>query len=253
MCLYVSSSLLSSSALKVLLFVPIVILSMLGNSIMIFVLIRYKSLRSYINILLGNMALSDLLASIFVTWAGLAIDLYQNYPLGSYYCKVESFLKFLFLFSSTNSLLLLSADRLSRVILPFRSPVSVKQSVVACIIIWIVSAAIASPLISWRKYDERIWADFVEKWCFENKQKTESYWIILIVFLIYIPALIMLFNYILILCQMGKYQSRLSDSTNPVVFNHRKKIILMLFIYLLVSIICWTPLQFLVFYRRTVS
>lgn len=243
----------TKSALKVAIFVPILLLSVIGNSLMIFLIIKHKSLRNYVNVLLANMALCDLLASFFVAWAGLAVNLYTFYPLGHHYCKSESFLKFLFLFASTFSLLLLSADRLTRVLLPFRQNVSVKQAIVSCLIIWLISTGIASPLISWRTYEERKWADVVEKWCYESKAQTEYYWIALIVILIYVPAVIMLINYSIILCQMRKFQSRLSESGNPVTLVHRKKIIFMIFVYLLVAIICWTPLQVLVFYRRGVS
>lgn len=217
---------------------------------MIFLILKHKSLRSYINILLGNMALCDLLASIFVGWAGLAVNLYQSYPLGPYYCKFESFFKFVFLFSSTFSLLILSADRLFRVLLPFRRNIYIEEALVTCYLIWLVSMALSSPLIMKRVYHEREWNDFTEKWCAEEKEGFEYYWIVIIVILVYVPAVIMLINYSIILCKMRKFHASLSECGNA---DHRKRIIFMIFLYLLVATICWTPLQVLVFVRHGVS
>ena len=243
----------SVAAWKVLLFLPLVILSICGNYLIIHVLYKFKQTRSCANIFIGNMAIADLLSTIFLTGPGVASNIYYNYPLGAFYCRFESFFKFSCLIASQLSLITLSAHRLTKVILPFRKHVRIRHAVAICAVIWLAAILVASPMVSLRSLEQKQWKDFEEIWCQEKIKSGQMYWLALLAILIYLPLVLMLAFYTGILCQMKKYEERLNESGNPVRSLRRKRIIQMIWVYLVVAIVCWTPLQVLVFYRQFVT
>ncbi|XP_053205101.1 G-protein coupled receptor 54-like [Panonychus citri] len=68
-------------------------------------------------------------------------------------------------------------------------------------------------------------------------------------FMVYIPLFIMTFSYCLVIAKMKNFENKISTDENSIKIKHRRKVILMLFIYLITSAICWSPLQVIVFYR----
>lgn len=69
-------------ALKIGFFIPIVIVSFLGNSLVIYLMATNRFLRTSINIFIWNLATADLLTILLFPWIILIIDLYQMYILG---------------------------------------------------------------------------------------------------------------------------------------------------------------------------
>jgi preprotein translocase subunit SecE len=199
------------------------------------------------------MAIADLLSTLFLALPGLMINIYSNYPLGEFYCQFESVFKFSSLIASQLSLITLSADRLKKVIWPFRKSLQNRTAVIICAVIWVAAILVASPMVTLRSLKRKEWKDHEEIWCWEKKGESQVYWFILLAILIYFPLLLMLAFYSAILCQMKKYEERLNESGNPVRSLRRKRIIQMIWVYLVVAFVCWTPLQVLVFYRRFVS
>ena len=203
------------------------------------------------NIFIGNMAVADLISTIFLSWSGMlsGSGLFQFYVLGSTYCKLESFAKFTCLLTSAYSLLLLSAHRLVKTVFPFKEQLTPMIAVTICIIIWLISLALSTPLAIWRVYKTRQWADLKEIWCAEIFN-TADYWLGMLIVLIYIPMILMILSYGIILRKIRKYEERMNESGNPARGVYRKKIFIMLFVYLITALICWIPIQFTVLYRR---
>lgn len=223
-------------------------MSLSGNYLILHVLYKFKQTRKCANIFIGNMAIADLLSTIFLTLPGIATSVHYNYPLGDY-CKYESVLKNWCLVASQLSLITLSADRLKKVLLPFRKSMRLRRALVLCASIWIIAIGVAAPNAAFRTLHHRHWKDFDEIWCGEEKKGVQTYWLTILAILIYVPLLLMLVFYTAILCQMKKYEQRLNDSGNPVRSLHRKRIIQMIWVYLVVAFVSWTPLQILVLYR----
>jgi len=75
---------------KIILFIPIIALSIFGNYFIIIVILKFRNSRSRTNIFLCNLAIADLLSTITFAWTGLVKNFYQNYILGPFFCKTES-------------------------------------------------------------------------------------------------------------------------------------------------------------------
>lgn len=226
-------------------------MSIIGNLLVISVLLRFKQTRSSVNLFIGNMAAADLLSTIFLSWTGLTESLVQNYPNGQFYCQFGDYFKYTCLLASTFSLLVLSADRLKKIISPFRRTLTTKGAVFWCICIWIVAFGISVPHAVWRQVKKRKWLDYEEVWCAENinNEKGVAYWIALLALTCYIPVILMLVFYSAVLCKMKKFRQKLNESRKPVKGVYRRRIIQMIFVYLLVSLVCWAPMTLTVFHR----
>ena len=189
----------------------------MGNSLVVFVLIKFRQTRSSVNLFIGNMAVADLLSTIFLSWTGMTEAIFQNYPNGPFYCKYGDFFKNACLLASTFSLVVLSFDRLKKVIWPFRKTMTTRQTFVWCTVIWLIALGASAPHVAWRSLMTRKWLDYQEVWCSESNISSKescSYWIALLALLCYIPIILLLAFYSILLCKMKKLRQKLSESVS---------------------------------------
>ena len=130
---------------KTLAFCLLFIVSLAANTCIGIIVYRKKTLRTPINILIVNMALSDLLFPIFLFPQILVRLNTAGYwlvggPLGQAVCKLSSFATNVSTLVSIQSLLLIAVDRFGAVVFPLRSPlISSKQCRYFILVIWIVA------------------------------------------------------------------------------------------------------------------
>lgn len=70
-------------------FLPVVFWGIVCNLALIYVIAQNRHLRSPTNLLVGNMAVADLLSLLIHPWVFLVYDFFQNYQLGAFGCRVE--------------------------------------------------------------------------------------------------------------------------------------------------------------------
>ncbi|KAL8207570.1 UNVERIFIED_CONTAM: hypothetical protein K2H54_059055 [Gekko kuhli] len=76
---------------RILLYSLIFLLSVLGNTLVIIVLIRNKRMRTVTNIFLLSLAISDLMLCFFCMPFTLIPNLLQDFIFGSAVCKITSY------------------------------------------------------------------------------------------------------------------------------------------------------------------
>jgi len=104
----------------------IFLVSLAGNTIIGIIVYKTKTMRKPINVLIVNMAISDLLFPIFLIPRDIQL-LYVNSwliggLLGKVLCKLVNFLVHVSFAVSIQSLVLIAVDRFEAVIYPLRSP-----------------------------------------------------------------------------------------------------------------------------------
>ena len=78
--------------LKSYLFAMIIFFSLVGNSLIIIVVLRHKKMRTTTNFYIVNLAVADILVTLFCTWVHLVNNLNDdNWVLGSFFCKFNTF------------------------------------------------------------------------------------------------------------------------------------------------------------------
>ena len=149
------SSLINPEALKVretVAYSLIIVVSLVGNSLIVLIVYKTPTLRKPINMLIANMPMSDLLYPIFMFPVRLAKLHVGSWliggTLGQALCKIHPFLADISSLVSIQSLVLITVDRYAAVVVPLRSPL-ISCKVCCCLIVgtWILAAAIHSPLL----------------------------------------------------------------------------------------------------------
>ena len=141
----------------------ILVVSLVGNSLIVLIVYKTPTLRKPINMLIANMAMSDLLYPIFLFPVRLAEWHAGSWliggTLGQALCKIYVFFADFSSLVSIQSLVLITVDRFVAVVVPLRSPlVSRKLCLFFIVATWIVAMAVHSPyLVAYKlvKYPER--------------------------------------------------------------------------------------------------
>ncbi|RWS07401.1 substance-K receptor-like protein, partial [Dinothrombium tinctorium] len=123
-----------------------------------------------------------------------------------------------------------------------------RQIYVAMCLVWVICVSMAIPVFYHKRLRTRKWCDFVEVWCAEDLFM-KTYWLIFLAFLVYTPLLIITFAYALTISKIKSFERKLGETLSPSLLANRRRIVKMLFIYLLNAMICWLPFQLIVLYR----
>ncbi|ESO98045.1 hypothetical protein LOTGIDRAFT_88987, partial [Lottia gigantea] len=69
----------------------VIILSLIGNTLVILVIFRHRWMRTTTNYYLVNLAVADLMVTVSCTWVHLVDDVTEGWVLGSFFCTFNSF------------------------------------------------------------------------------------------------------------------------------------------------------------------
>ena len=67
--------------------------SVSGNGFVMYLMIVDRLLLTSINLFIGNLVTCDFITNFLVPWLILCDDLFQNFVLGPFLCKVEAFFR----------------------------------------------------------------------------------------------------------------------------------------------------------------
>ena len=142
----------------------ILVVSLVGNSLIVLIVSKTPTLRKPTNMLIANMAMSDLLYPMFSFPVFLAQVHAGSWPiggtLGQAWCKIYHFLTDVSTLISIQSLVLITVDRFVAVVVPLRSPLITRKLCPFFIVAtWIVAVAVLSPyLVAFKlvEYQERL-------------------------------------------------------------------------------------------------
>ena len=248
------SSLVNPETLKVgetVAYSLILVVSLVGNSLIVLIVYKTPTLRKPINMLIANMAMSDLLYPIFlfpVRLAELHVGLWLiRGTLGQAWCKIHAFLADISSLVSIQSLVLITVDRYAAVVVPLRSPL-ISRKVCRCLIVgtWILAAAFFSPyLFTFNLFEYR-----EEKLCmnqleviFGEKSSVGIYLLSLAILFFYIPFVVLVILYSIILIKLKKqvHPGEQSASNKEQRARRNKNVLKMAIAIVLVFVISWVP------------
>ena len=76
---------------KILFYCIIMVLSLVGNVMIVYIVWKNKRMRTTTNYYIVNLAIADLLVTLTCTWVHLVDDLTENWILGAFFCKFNTF------------------------------------------------------------------------------------------------------------------------------------------------------------------
>ncbi|XP_060656490.1 galanin receptor type 1 [Drosophila nasuta] len=236
-------------AWKICAFVPLIVFGLYGNFILIYLIATTRSLRSPTNLIIANMATADFFTLLICPIMFMINDFYQNYQLGSIGCKMEGFLVVVFLITAVLNLSAVSYDRLTAIVLPRESRLTLRGARIVIISTWLAGILLSLPLAIYRIYKVRVWRNFTECYCKENTKILPKYWYVLITVLVWLPLGIMLICYTAIFIKLDRYEKRVLSREHPLTVSYKRSVAKTLFIVVIVFVVLRLPFTILVVLR----
>ncbi|XP_054841168.1 kappa-type opioid receptor isoform X2 [Eublepharis macularius] len=222
------------------------VVGLVGNSLVMFVIIRYTKMKTATNIYIFNLALADALVTTTMPFQSTEY-LMNSWPFGDVLCKIVISIDYYNMFTSIFTLTMMSVDRYIAVCHPvkaldFRTPLKAK---VINICIWLLSSSvgISAIVLGGTKVregstecslqfpdDDYVWWDIFMKIC-------------VFVFAFIIPVLIIVVCYTLMILRLKSV--RLLSGSREKDRNLRR-ITRLVLVVVAVFIICWTPIHIFV-------
>ena len=242
----------------------IFLVSLTGNTVIGIIVYKTKTMRNPINFLIVNMAMSDLLLSIFLI--PRLIQIYIDSwliggPLGQALCKLAAFLPDFSVLVSIQSLVLIAVDRYGAVVFPLRSPlVSSKLCPFFILASWIVTMAVLSPyLFAMKLYEYPGGLGCRMHWdeVFGEASSFKYYMTAILVVCIFVPFVLIAILYIIIFLKLKSQKIPGEPSANAE--NQRRQrernVLKMATAIVLGFAICWLTLiiwHFLFFFASDI-
>ena len=249
-----SSSCFSETAYKIGLTIAlslIIAVSLTENSFIVFIVYKTPTLKKPINYFIANMAMSDLLYSIF--WPPTLLSLIHRTNLwliggqfGPALCKFVHFADVSSIVSIQN-LVLITVDRFVAVVFPLRSPL-IRSKLCPFFIFgtWVVAAAFISPYLyiyQLVEYSGKRWCAVTRKKVLGQSSSLSDYHLAGSILFMYIPVMLLVLLYSIIIIKLNRQLQPGEQSANTrQQRNRRNTNVLQLSIAIvLVFVFCWLP------------
>ncbi|XP_061587153.1 chemokine XC receptor 1 [Cololabis saira] len=222
------------STVEAAFFVLIFIISVIGNSLLICVLVLYEKLKNVTNLFVFNLACSDLIFT--ATLPFWAVYYLQHWIFGDFMCKFMAAAYFVGLYSSVILLTAMTVDRFVTVVLhnwPINNLKRQRCATGACVGAWIISvAASLSDAMKMQVYEEDMYY-----YC-EPPGIVELGDYFLLPLLFFLPFAIVIFSYCAIIRTVLRASNR-----------KRHRAVAMVLFIVAAFFICWGPYNTLLFIK----
>ncbi|XP_075947614.1 neuropeptide Y receptor type 2 [Anarhichas minor] len=148
-----STKLVAVQVILILAYSTIILFGVIGNSLVIYVVFRFKTLRNVTNFFIVNLAVSDLLVNTLCLPFTLVYTLEVEWNLGQVLCFMLPFAQGIAVHVSTITMNIIALDRHRTIVYLMETKISKDMCAVVIVITWAVSALLASPLAIFREYE----------------------------------------------------------------------------------------------------
>ncbi|XP_070779905.1 neuropeptide Y receptor type 2 [Enoplosus armatus] len=147
-----STKLVGVQVVLILAYSTIILFGVTGNSLVIYVVYKFKNLRTVTNFFIVNLAVADLLVNTLCLPFTLVYTLYGEWKFGQVLCFMLPCAQGLAVHVSTITLNVIALDRHRSIVYHMETKMSKDMCAVVIVITWAVSALLASPLAIFREY-----------------------------------------------------------------------------------------------------
>ena len=231
----------------------ILAVSLMANSFIVLIVYKTPTLRKPINYFIANMAMSDLLYSIFEIPFALSWLHTTSWLIGGKFglalCKLVPFFSNVSIIVSIQNLILIAVNRFGAVVFPLRSPL-IKSELCPFFIsaTWIVAAAIFSPyLFAYQLVEHSGKMGCVMRWkeAFGESSSFAHYEVADPILVTYIPLVLLVFLYsiILIKVKIQAHPGEQSANTQQQRNRRNRNVFRMSTAIVLAFLFCWLPFK----------
>lgn len=236
------------------LYVVIFLIGVFGNSMVLYVVLKYRTLQTITNKFIACLSLSDLLLCLFAIPFTPMNALHTTWVFGSIMCKLVPMVLALSVFVSTLTSVVIAIDRYIVIVHPHFPRMTHKTQLIMIIGIWIISISSSVPIAVFTAHIDG--QDGI-KMCREdwpNALSSKIYtWFILSIQLI-IPAITITLCYVAVSYRLYKRSEvRLGSRVEAKLrmeAKRNRRINRMLIAMVVIFIICWLPLDLFHFFSK---
>ena len=230
----------------------ILVLSLVGNSSIGIIVYRTQTMRKPINYFVTNMAMSDLLYSIFLFPSNTALLYTERSWLvgggfGQALCNFSPFLSDTSTIASIQSLVLIAVDRFGAVFFPLRSPLITPRLCPFFILAtWVIAMAYHSPYLFVHKlveYQGKLTCKMLWKETFGDSSSLANYFLARFIVFFYLPIVLLAMLYSKIFVKLRSQAHPGEQSTNAEEQRTRRNnsVLKMAIAIVLGFVICGVP------------
>ena len=248
----------TSKEVKVLCYSVLLLLSILGNSLLIAIIRKSKRMQTVTNYLIANMAVSDLLITVLAVPRKITEILFGprrwliDGILGSALCKSVHFFQDITIGVSILSLVAIAIDRYRGIVFPLRQqlirPAELCKTIIP--LIWFLSMSLHSVYF----YIFQIVTDDTKTYCqpswapkFDEKKSQEAYFVMQFVCLIAIPTCAVSFLYCIIILNLKKSPTNVRCKGPSCMASRRSKenakVVKIIIVILITFMVCVFPIN----------
>ena len=247
-CPLVHDQTLSARALRISAYLLLIVISTIGNSLVIYVIKRNSSMRKVTYFFISNLSASDLLVTVLCMPYMISYELVEKkWIFGPVICKLVPFLQTVSVSSSMLTLSAVAFERFEVIVFPHRKLVKNLTAKIAIALIWMASVFIAAPLL----YALRVVtvghnvSICIEFWSapFDPQTAPKHYTLVLFIAFYVAPLLTMASLYSCIcykLCRQTKAIER-ENRMRTKKSRLKLKAVKILFTVTVGFLLCWTP------------
>lgn len=242
-----------SKGFKIFGYVLIVVLSLFGNVVVVWVVSKSPRMRTVTNYFIVNVSLADLLTTLFnmvptLFWVIKDVDVwYIGGELGEALCKLLQFFQLVSISCSVFSMAAIAFDRVFAIYRPLKRIITFPRAKYLIAFIWAASCIIASPNLYILRLEIVDGIGYCgEKWgpLFDEESSPLLYTIALFICLYALPLLVIAFLYTIVIIRLWNRttpgQQSVTNRNNREKTN--KKVLKMLITVVVVFAVCWLPL-----------
>ncbi|OPJ88111.1 neuropeptide Y receptor type 2 [Patagioenas fasciata monilis] len=223
----------------------IILLGFIGNSLVIYIIVKYKTMRTVTNFFIANLALADLMVDTLCLPFTLVYTLLDEWKFGAVLCHLVPYAQALSVHVSILTLTVIALDRYRCIVFHLDSRISKRLSFTIITIMWLAAAVLAGPLAIFREYRyEEIpsinlkMAVCSEKWPSGNNRDATIYSLSMLLLQYVFPLAIICYAYTRIWFKLKNHVSPTSRNENQC---RRRKTTKMLVMVVVVFAVCWLP------------
>lgn len=236
-----STKLVGVQVILILAYSTIIMFGVTGNSLVIYVIYRFKNLRTVTNFFIVNLAVADLLVNMLCLPFTLIYTLYGEWKFGQVLCFMLPCAQGMAVYVSTITMNVIALDRYRSIVNHMETKMSKDMCTVVIVFTWAISALLASPLAIFREYGsfdllpgESIQV-CTEKWP-ESSVNASIYSIAALLVQYGLPLAVISIAYARIWNKLKKTRGGRNDR-----HQRRRKTTKMLLMMVVVFAVCWLP------------
>ena len=233
-------------------------IALLGNSLVLHVVFKRQSMRSVLNLLIVNMAIADLLVTVFVMPYSVAYlfvgPQWFSGIFGSILCKTIHFSLTASIAASVITLIVITLDRFVSIVFVWKTCLNLRTSKVSLLIIWAVSIAIMGLHLQVYTVEQAVPGD-ERYFCYPDWTRMpvdfNKYFAIgMFVMLYAIPLVLMAILYSMIVHKLwrDRFAENAGSGGDANINSSKKRVVKMLVTVTVAFAVCWFPLHTIHYY-----